>query len=527
MKKNRHMLFSPHVIVLILSFFFISIILPVGYSFLRVDWSAIVEVFRTPLFLESLLNSIIAASCTTVMSVILAFGLAYIIDRSHIKGKEIWRTLFVLPMLVPSIAHGFGLINLFGDNGFLTQAFGINIHLYGMKGIVFGSVIYALPIAFLMFSDILRYVDSGVYDACRTLGIPKTNVFFDITLGLMKKQFLIVSSTIFTMVFTDYGVALAIGGKVSTLPVLLYREVIGLFDFSKGGFIAILLLIPAIITFTLGRKTNNVELDQVNGPEYTAITNKTRDILYTIICAITAFIVLMPVISYTVMGLVEQYPKNMTFTLKHLQAVIYGGAGKTIYNSLVISLSTALIGTSIAYLIAYVSIRLPNKFMARAIYSLSVLPLVIPGIVLGLGYIQFFSFTPIYGTAFIIILVNIVHFFSTPYLLAYNSQIKIPKELEQAASTMGIKPMKYIRDILVPTTGGTIIEMFSFFFINSMVTISAVAFLSNTKNMTIALMINQYEAQMLFEEASVVVLLILCINLAFKLIVWQLKKHLF
>ncbi|GAC41345.1 ABC transporter permease [Paenibacillus popilliae] len=469
----------------------------------------------------------IAAACATVISVILAFGLAYIITRSHIKGKEVWRTLFIVPMLVPSIAHGFGLINLFGDNGFITLACGINIQLYGMKGIVFGSVIYAMPIAFFMFSDILRYVDAGVYDACRTLGIPKAHVFFDITLGVMKKQCLIVSSTIFTMVFTDYGVALAIGGKVSTLPVLLYREVIGLLDFSKGGFIAILLFIPAILTFMLGRKTNQVELDQVNGPGYTATTNKARDILYTILCAVTAFIMLMPVISYTIMGIVEQYPNNMTFTWKHIQAVITGGAGKTIYNSLVISLATALLGTTAAYLIAYVSIRLPNRSMARIIHSLAVFPLVIPGIVLGLGYIQFFSFTPIYGTAFILILVNMVHFFSAPYLLAYNSQIKIPKELEQAASSMGIKQMAYIRDILVPATGVTILEMFSFFFIHSMVTISAVAFLSNTKNMTIALLINQYEAQMLFKEAAVVVLLLLCIHLAFTLLVSQLKKYLF
>ncbi|MBN3523856.1 ABC transporter permease subunit [Paenibacillus apiarius] len=527
MNRNRQVLFSPYVIVLILSFFFISIILPIAYSFLNVDWTTVAEVFSDPLFLESLLNSVIVAACTTLISVILAFSLAYMIDRSNIKGKKVWRALFILPMLVPSIAHGFGLINLFGDNGLITQAVGININLYGIKGIVFGSVIYALPIAFLMFSDILKYMDTGVYDACRALGIPKAKVFFDITLGLIKKQLLIVASTVFTIVFTDYGVALAIGGKANTLPVLLYREVIGLLDFSKGGFIAILLLIPAIITFLLSRKINNVELDQVNSPVYTATRNKARDILYTAICAIAALIALMPVISYIGIGLVEQYPTNMTFSLKHLQAVVYGGAGNAIYNSLVISLSTALIGTAAAYLIAYVSIRLPNKFMARTIYSLAVFPLVIPGIVLGLGYIQFFSFTPIYGTAYIIILVNIMHFFSTPYLLAYNSQNKIPGELEQAANTMGIKQLKYIKDILAPSTSATIMNMFSFFFINSMVTISAVAFLSNTKNMTIALMINQYEAQLLFEEASVVVLLILCVNLVFKWIASLFRKYLF
>lgn len=124
----------------------------------------------------------------------------------------------------------------------------------------------------------------------------------------------------------------------------------------------------------------------------------------------------------------------------------------------------------------------------------------------------------------ILVLVNIIHFFASAYLLAYNSFGKINENLEDVGQMLGIGRIHMIMDIFLPQMKGTLCEMFSYFFVNSMITISAVSFLSTVKNMPLALMIPQYEAQMLLESSAFVSLLILGVNLLIKGGVYVIKK---
>jgi iron(III) transport system permease protein len=121
-------------------------------------------------------------------------------------------------------------------------------------------------------------------------------------------------------------------------------------------------------------------------------------------------------------------------------------------------------------------------------------------------------------------MVNIVHFIASPYLMMYNSLSKINENLESVASTMSISRMHMIKDVFIPQCKFTLLEMFSYFFVNCMMTISAVSFLATTMNEPVSLMINQFEAQMQLEEAAVVSLMILLVNLIIKLVVYVIKE---
>lgn len=184
--------------------------------------------------------------------------------RTGVKLKGLFGVLILLPMLIPSISHGMGLIILFGSNGILTRLFGLSRGIYGFAGIVAGSVMYAFPVAYIMISDILRYEDSSPYEAAEVLGIPKFRRFVSITLPYLKKPMISVIFAVFTMIVTDYGVPLMIGGMYKTLPVLMYEEVIGRQDFVKGSFFGLILLIPAAAAFLIDlfckndRKSGNV-----------------------------------------------------------------------------------------------------------------------------------------------------------------------------------------------------------------------------------------------------------------------------
>ena len=120
---------------------------------------------------------------------------------------------------------------------------------------------------------------------------------------------------------------------------------------------------------------------------------------------------------------------------------------------------------------------------------------------------------------------NLVHFFASPYLMMYNALNKINRSLESVGEVLGINRYRLLRDVFVPMTRGTQIEMFVYFFVNSMMTISAVAFLANVETKPIAFMINQFEAQMMLESVGCVSLLILAVNLLIKTLATCMQKN--
>jgi iron(III) transport system permease protein len=194
-------------------------------------------------------------------------------------------------------------------------------------------------------------------------------------------------------------------------------------------------------------------------------------------------------------------------------------------NSLVIALAVSLIGTFLSYLVAYFTARTPGK-SSKVLHLISITSLAIPGLVLGLSYVLFFNGSFIYGTMAILILVNTVHFLASPYLMAYNSLGKLNINLEDVGITLGVKRFFIVRDVLVPQTKHTILEMFSYFFINSMMTISAVSFLHTIRNKPVSLLITQFEATMQLESAAFISLLILGCNFLLKGVIYLIQKYL-
>ena len=111
--------------------------------------------------------------------------------------------------------------------------------------------------------------------------------------------------------------------------------------------------------------------------------------------------------------------------------------------------------------------------------------------------------------------------------IAYDTFGKLNGSLEAVGETLGIGRLRMIRDVFLPQSFGTLLEMFSYLFVNCMMTISAVSFLASTDTRPISLMINQFEQQMQYEFAAVVSLVILVINLVLKALISVLKKRFF
>lgn len=511
--------------IILATIFMIMVFVPLLRMFAYMDRDSIGEVISSPNFGQSISNSVLAATIATIITVGLAYIAAVSTERIAIKGKILISVIFTLPMLIPSISHGMGLVFLLGNNGILTNLLGFQSGIYGLKGIVIGSVMYAFPVAYLMLSDVMKYEDCSPYEAANVLGISPFRRFMRITMPYLRKPLISVVFAIFTLVITDYGVPLMVGGKYVTIPVVMYQEVIGQLNFGKGTVYGTILLFPAILAFLVDLcNQDKGNSNYINRPFIKS--NKLKNKVLSYCCCITICVfILLPICAFLLLAIVKNYPKDLSFTWENFSNAIAFKADQYLLNSLLIALIVSVIGVIVAFFTAYLSARMHSK-TSRFLHLSAILTAAIPGIVLGLSYVLCFKGSFLKGTLLILVMVNMVHFMSSPYLMMYNSLSKLNENLESVGQTLGIERTYMIRDVFIPTCSKTIAEMFTYFFVNCMMTISAVSFLATTANKPVALMINQFEAQSQLESAAIVSLMILMANLCMKAVMYKIKRKL-
>ena len=522
--NGRKWTMSTTLKILLCVFWLFAIVLPLIRmlsTMASVDVGAVITAKK---FSKALRQSLLVSFTATVISVSLAGLLSWAVARTNIHHKTALNTLITIPMLIPSISHGMGLIILLGANGWLSRALGLTSGIYGFLGIVIGSVMYSFPVAYLMLYDVLRYEDGTPYEAAEVMGFTTRDKFFSITLPYLRKPLISVIFATFTMIITDYGVPLMVGGKYMTLPIMMYQDVIGMLDFGKGSVIGMILLIPALIACILDMANRDKGNGAFVGKLYRIKENKRRDRIARIIVILTVILVFLPIGSFSVLGFMKKYPIDMSFSLTNAAQAVNMGALRYLKNSLIIAFTVSFLGTALALFNAYLTARNKTK-LSYVLHLMSITSLAIPGIVLGLSYVMFFKTTPIYGTFAMLFLVNSMHFFASPYLMAYNTFGKINENLEDVGATMGISRWGVLKDVLLPQSTSTILEMMSYFFVNCMMTISAVSFLANVGNKPIALMITQFEGQMQLECAAFVSLTILVVNVVMKYAVFIAKRR--
>ena len=505
-------------------FFAVCVYAPLASMLARITPEGFGSVIRSPQFLPALWTSVSSAFAAAAISLLLSLAAAWCIERTGMPAKPLFRTLFILPMLVPSISHALGLVALLGQNGLLTNLLRLESSIYGFWGIVAGSVMYSFPVSFVMFCGILQYEDGTAHKAARVMGIPPLRRFTGLTLPYLKRTIISAFFALFTMVITDYGVPMLVRGKCTTLSVMMYDRAVSRMDYGSGSVIGALLLLPALAAFLVDllnpEKAHSGFVTEPVEPARHPLANAAA----CGVCGALGLCVLAPIAAFAMMAAEKKYPVDPAFTLEHIQRTFTRGAGGYLLNSVVYALLAALFGTLTAFCCAYLTARGQGR-LRKGLHLVSITSMAIPGIVLGLSYVIFFHGTPLYGTILIVVLVNAVHFFSSPYLMMYNTMEKLNPNLEDVGLCLGVGRFAVIRDVIFPKVRGTVYEMFAYFFVNSMMTISAVSFFVPPAPKPVALMINQFESQLLIESAAVVSLMILGVNLALKGIVWLLQRR--
>ena len=485
-------------------------------------FASYVNVFTSPSFGTAVLNSFSSAAVSSIITVIIAFILAYTVNNTNLPKwfKKALEVITVFPMLLPTITYGFAVLHSFGKEGLLTRLLGFQLFdMYGFKGMVLGYVIYTLPVAFLLINNTFKYIDKRFIVVSRVMGDNKFRTFMITCVRPMLGTLGAAFVQAFFLSFTDFGIPEAIGGEFEVVAGMLYTEMLGSVpNFNNGAVIAIVMLIPSMVSIVMlnllerynfrYNKISDVELEK----------NYVRDG----ICAAASVIILLAVLSVFavifVVPFVEMWPYRLNFTFDHILELFQNKDLFRVYtNSLITALFTALAGTIVAYGAALVTSR--SKLSGRCKQVIETTALVIntiPGMVLGIAFMFAFSSTAIQNTIFIMVVCNIIHFFSTPYLMMKNSLSKMNESWETTAMLMGDSWMKTIIRVVTPNAGYTIIEVFSYYFINAMVTISAVIFIAGARTMVITTKIKELQHFAEFDKIFALSLLLLATNLAAK-----------
>ncbi|TBX83365.1 putative 2-aminoethylphosphonate ABC transporter permease subunit [Bacillus mycoides] len=456
--------------------------------------------FTTPTLVQSLQNTIWISGAATIISVTLAFAYAYAIARTNVFGKRVFQYIALLPLFAPTMMHGIALTYLFGNQGLITKGMfglfeGIQIPLYGPVGIVIAEVMYTFPQAFLILLIALQGSDYRLYEASNMLGASKVKQFLTVTLPSVKYGLISAMFVVFTLSFTDFGAPKIVGGQYNVLATDVYKQVIGQQNMSMGATVGMILLIPAIFAFAVDRITQRKQANLLSSKAvpYRIINNKKRDVISFVYCSVVTFMIILLFVAVGIAASVKVWPYNMSFTLEHFNFSSLTGDGiEAFKNSVIVSAITAVIGAILTFVFAYAIEKIEQLHFFRKVgYFFSIVPLAIPGLVLGLGYVFFFSqptiqilglsvtnpFHSLYGTIAVLILVNIIHFYSVTFVTATTALKKLDREFELVSQSMSVPFYKTFFRVTVPMCLPAILEMVMYYFVNSMVTVSAVVFL--------------------------------------------------
>lgn len=427
-------------------------------------------------------NSLVLSFATTAICLTLGFAVAYALQRTRLRGRGLVTVALALPMLAPSLVQGLGILFILGRNGLVHKWTGLPVDAYGFTGLLISDVFYALPQAVLILQAALRHSDARYYDAAQVMGAGRWRQFLDITLPNARFGLLSAGFVVFTVTITDFGNAAVIGGNFRVLATEIYAQVSGQMNFGMGAVVGILLLLPTLLAVVIERVATQ---RQFGGGSESAIpvppeSVRARDLPLGVLVHGAALAIIVVVATVVFASFVRLWPYNLGLTLKNYDITLAGGY-RPLWTTLEVSLAAAGVGVVLLFLLAFGMKRLPPG-LAKLAYLSAVLPVGVPGMVLGLSYVFAFNLGDnvlgvLYGGSLLIALCNFYHYHSQGFLTMMTGMRTVPPALEEAISCLGGGLGAVLRDAVLPFIATTAVSVFFFLFMRSMVTLSAVIFL--------------------------------------------------
>ena len=422
-----------------------------------------IKFFSQPYYFRTLINSFKVAIAACVLSLILGVPLAYLYNMYEIKGRKTLQMLIILSSMSAPFIGAYAWVKLLGRAGVITKFIkaitGITIpSIYGFNGILLVLSLKLFPLVFLYVSGAMKNVDNSLLEASANMGISGAKRFFKVVLPLCMPSILAATLMVFMRAIADFGTPLMIGEGYTTFPVIIYNEYVGEVgtNHNFASAIAVLAILITLGFFLIQRyltNRNSFSMSAMHHIERTKAKPVMNILIHLYAYGLVA-IALLPQVYLIYLSFRKTTPGGEVFqpgfSLDSYRYV-FDRMGNTIWNTIRICGSALILIIALAVLISYLTVRRRNVLNA-CIDTLSMVPYIIPGAVVGISLILAFNnpVLPLVGTATIMIVSMCIR--RIPYTIRSSVAIlaQIPLSIDEAAESLGAGKVKTLLKVTLP-----------------------------------------------------------------------------
>lgn len=473
------------------------------YSNGQFTLDAFKKFFSKPYYLKAILNSLEVTITTTIITLVIGIPLAYFYQMYEIRGKSLLQILVILCSMSAPFIGAYSWIVLLGRNGIISKFLSNVLHIqigsiYGFKGIVLVLSLQLFPLVFLYLCGALKNIDNSLLEAAENMGCRGLKRFFTVVIPLCMPTIIAATLLVFMRAFADFGTPLLIGEGYQTFPVVIYDAYFAETgtDHTFGAAVSVIAIFITAVIFLIQRYINNRHRFTMNALH--SIERKkiggVKNVLIHIYCWFVVGLAFMPQV-YVIYSsfqktsgklFVEGYSlDSYRFAFSHLK--------KAIPNTFIIGIVALAAVIVLAILIAYLVVR-RNNAANKVIDTISMIPYIIPGSVVGIALVLAFNKKPLMltGTAAIMIIALIIR--RIPYTIRSSVAVlqQIPLSIEEAAISLGASKMKTFFAITVPMMGNGIMSGAILSWVTIITELSTAIILYNLNTITLTLAVYTY-----------------------------------
>lgn len=454
--------------------------------------------FTSKLYYSTLINSLLVTVCVTVLALLVAFPLAYIMTMYRVRGNKAIQVLILASMMSPPFIGAYSWILLLGNNGmittFLSDTLGFAVpSIYGFGGILLVLTLQLVPLIFTYLMGAWKTVDVSLLEASESMGCSGIQRAWKIIAPLLLPTVLAGSLLVFVRAFADFGTPMLIGQGFRTVPVLIYSSFVGEVSTSRGFAAAVSVLVIALTLaaffiqryFVARRTFSMTAMRTIEARKIRGIGNVVAHAyvyVYLLLAIAPLVVVVASSFRNTMYGqFVEGF--SLDSYVRASDDII-----KMLRNTLVIGLSALVLLVIISVLVSYLSVRRANA-LNSSLDAMTMVPYVVPGLVIGIAFVVTFSSGPlkIAGTTTIMVLALMLRRLSytvrsTSALLYQHSP-----SIEEAATSLGASKLKTLTRVVVPMLAPGILSGAILSWVTIITELSTTLFLYNNSTQTLAL----------------------------------------
>ncbi len=491
--------------------------------------------FSTKYYSQTLIHSFNVTIATTILSLIIGVPLAYFYNLYEIKGKTLIQVLIILCSMSAPFIGAYAWIQLLGRMGivtvFLKSTFGITIpNIYGFPGIVLVLTLQLYPLVFLYVSGALKNIDNSLLEASDNLGCSGVSRFFKVIIPLSMPTILAASLLVFMRAFADFGTPLLIGEGYRVFPVEIYAQFLSETgsNYSFAAAISVIAIIITALIFLIQKWLSN---------RFAFTMNALHPIERKPAKGLKGFF--MHFYTYFVVGLaflpqlyiVYQSFQNTSgklfkpgYSFNSYKTAIQR-LGESIPNTFIIGGIALVFVVLFAILIAYFVVRRSN-IITQSIDTMSMLPYIIPGSVVGIALVMAFNSKPFVLTGTITIMVIALCIRRLPYTIRSSVAIlqQIPLTTEEAAISLGASKMKTFFAITVPMMSNGIISGAILSWVMIITELSTAIILYNSRTVTLTLAVYTFVTRGNYGYAAALATVLTALTIVSLLIFMKVSK---